>query len=92
MFDFTGRPGAPGLEVAHQRQVLLRAQRRLHDEELAVVLGRMRLLVGDCERETDLERLRGLEGQAAAMYFSQFGKLVQVAAMPFHGRSRRPSS
>jgi CRISPR-associated protein Cas1 len=77
-------------KINHQRQVLLRAQRRLRDEALADALGRLRLLAEECPREEDLERLRGLEGMAAALYFGQFGKLLRVADLPFAGRSRRP--
>lgn len=74
-------------KVIHQRQLLLRAQRRLADPELAEVLGSLRLLAEQCPVETDLERLRGLEGRAAALYFSQLNKLVLVSGMPFDGRS-----
>jgi CRISP-associated protein Cas1 len=77
-------------KINHQRQVLLRAQRRLHDEALADALGRLRLLAEESAREEELERLRGLEGMAAAVYFGQFGKLLRVADLTFAGRSRRP--
>jgi CRISP-associated protein Cas1 len=77
-------------KIAHQRQVLLRGQRRLRDEDLAAVLARLRLLAEECGRGPGLERLRGLEGQAAALYFGQFGKLILAEGMPFQGRSRRP--
>ena len=83
------RPRVAG-KLAHQRQVLLRAQRRLRDDALAEALGRLRLLIDDCGRSADLDHLRGLEGQGAALYFGQFGKLVQAAELPFRGRSRRP--
>lgn len=41
---------------------------------------------------TDMERLRGLEGDAANAYFSLFGTMVTSTdtAFVFHGRSRRP--
>jgi CRISPR-associated protein Cas1 len=77
-------------KVLHQRQLLLRAQRRLRDDTLAEVLGRLRLLAEDCPRQTDADRLRGLEGMAAALYFGQFGKLLRVPDFTFTGRSRRP--
>ncbi len=77
-------------KIAHQRQLLLRAQRRLADADLAAVLARLRLLAEACRDETDLDRLRGREGQAAALYFSQFGKLLRVSELAFVGRSRRP--
>ena len=77
-------------KVLHQRQILLRAQRRLQDDDLADVLGRMRLLAERLRTEEDLEVVRGLEGMAAAHYFGQFGKLLLSADMAFSGRNRRP--
>jgi CRISPR-associated protein Cas1 len=77
-------------KIAHQRQVLLRAQRRLREDELADALARLRLLGEQCARRPILDRLRGLEGQAAALYFGQFGKLVLAKELAFAGRSRRP--
>jgi CRISPR-associated protein Cas1 len=77
-------------KLRYQRQVLLRAQRRLADNDLAVVLGQIRLLVHQAEREGSIDRLRGLEGQGAALYFSQFGKLLRVPHFSFTHRNRRP--
>lgn len=77
-------------KITHQRQLLLRAQRRLQDLTLAEVLGALRLLADDARREQDLERLLGLEGRAAALYFGQFSKLLRAPELAFHGRSRRP--
>jgi CRISPR-associated protein Cas1 len=77
-------------KVTHQRQILLRAQRRLRDDRLAEDLGRLRLLAEECPRCTDLDRLLGLEGQAAALYFGHLGKLVQRDDLAFAGRTRRP--
>lgn len=77
-------------KVWHQRQILLRAQRRLQDEELAGVVGRMRLLSERLHNEDNLEVVRGLEGMAAALYFGQFGKLLLSPDLSFHGRNRRP--
>jgi CRISPR-associated protein Cas1 len=78
-------------KVTHQRQILLRAQRRLQDEALADTLGQMRLLLEDCPRAgPDLDRLRGLEGRAAALYFGQLGKLLLRDDLVFQGRTRRP--
>lgn len=90
--DFAARIAAAMVagKIAHQRQVLLRGQRRLQDDELADVLGRLRWLVLECERQPALDRLRGLEGQAAALYFGQFGKLILAEGMAFSRRSRRP--
>jgi len=77
-------------KVLHQRQLLLRVQRRLQDEELAHVLGRLRLLGERLRSEDDLEVVRGLEGMAAALYFGQFGKLLLSDELTFAGRNRRP--
>jgi len=77
-------------KIRHQRALLLRAQRRLADDALAVVLGQMRLLVYQAQRETSLDSLRGFEGQAAALYFSQFGKLLRAPDFTFVHRNRRP--
>ncbi len=77
-------------KVAHQRQLLLRAQRQLADPPLAEVLGRLRLILEQCAVEDDLERLRGREGMAAAQYFGQLGKLLKAPGSTFNGRSRRP--
>lgn len=77
-------------KVQHQRQVLLRAQRRLQDDELANVLGRLRLLAERLRGEDDLEAVRGLEGMAAALYFGQFSKLLLSQELAFNGRNRRP--
>ena len=77
-------------KVVHQRQLLLRAQRRLQDPDLADALGRLRLLGERCPVEDDLDRVRGLEGAAAALYFGQFAKLLRTPDLAFHGRSRRP--
>jgi CRISPR-associated protein Cas1 len=42
--------------------------------------------------ETDLDRLRGHEGEAAALYFEVFGHALRVTdqGLAFRGRSRRP--
>ncbi|MDD4268945.1 MAG: CRISPR-associated endonuclease Cas1 [Pirellulaceae bacterium] len=77
-------------KVTHQRQILLRAQRRLAAEEIAQALGQMRLLIHRAERENQIDSLRGLEGQAAALYFGNFGRLIRSAPFSFTGRNRRP--
>lgn len=77
-------------KVRHQRALLLRAQRRLHDEALGETLGRMRLLAERAAREGAMEQVRGLEGQAAALYFGEFAKMLIDQRLEFRGRSRRP--
>lgn len=77
-------------KVKHQRDVLLRAQRRLQDESLAVALGQLRLLGQRTASAAGLDVLRGLEGQAAAVYFGQFNKLLRNNEFHFSHRTRRP--
>lgn len=62
------------------REALTAAERRLTD------VGR-RALIG-----SDVDTLRGLEGEAALTYFEVFATLIRVsdAAFSFGGRSRRP--
>ena len=86
-------------KVHNQRAVVSRARRdhgdKLQGQALAALedaqqqLGRIitRLL-----HETTIERLRGLEGEAAQRYFAVFNHLIRVPvpALRFNGRSRRP--
>jgi CRISPR-associated protein Cas1 len=83
-------------KVANSRAVLLRAIRdHPHtpgDESLRRAVVTLADVVRRLEREFDLERLRGLEGEAAHTYFSVFDELIviQKDAFRFSGRSRRP--
>lgn len=83
-------------KVANSRVSLQRALRDnpglpgAEDIERAVnsLAGSLRLL----EREGDADRIRGLEGEAAAVYFSVFDHLIvaQKEDFRFEKRSRRP--
>ncbi|MBM4094675.1 MAG: CRISPR-associated endonuclease Cas1, partial [Planctomycetes bacterium] len=77
-------------KIHQQRQLLLRAQRKLQDQELAEALGQLRLLTDRARDCNSLDSLRGLEGAAAATYFGQFGKLLRNDKFRFNGRNRRP--
>ncbi len=77
-------------KIWNQRQVLLRAQRHLKDPDVAQSLGRLRLLVEQADKQTDLDQLRGVEGQAAALYFRHFGRLIRSDQFCFTHRNRRP--
>lgn len=57
------------------------------DPGLAVGLARLDHRVA---AETDLDRLRGLEGQGAALYFRALGQAVRIPVLGFSQRSRRP--
>lgn len=86
-------------KALNQRAVLQRALRDhgagLATEDVArlnAAVERMRHVASRAAHETDLERLRGHEGEAASLYFGVFGLLVRSAepGMVFAGRSRRP--
>lgn len=49
-------------------------------------------LLADVRIESDLDRLRGLEGQAASAYYRVFDEMIlqQKDSFSFHSRSRRP--
>ena len=90
--DFCARVAAAlvGGKIHQQRQLLLRAQRRLQDADLAVALGQLRTLGQRARTCPSIDTLRGLEGQAAAVYFGQLGKLLRNEELRFQGRTRRP--
>lgn len=77
-------------KLHNQRQVLLRAQRDLQDNDLAAAVGNLRILGQRAAECQDLDVLRGFEGQGAALYFGQFGKLIRQPDFTFTTRSRRP--
>ena len=91
--------GMVAAKAANQRTVLLRALRD-HGEDTpptvkdALTTAERRL--ADVARRTlvasDVDSLRGLEGEAAATYFAVFDYLIRKedAAFRFRGRSRRP--
>ena len=77
-------------KVANQRAVLLRAQREQKREDLAAAIGSMRGILERVESAVGIEVLRGLEGQAGALYFGAFGKCIRNPQFAFGGRTRRP--
>ena len=91
--------GMVAAKAANQRTVVLRALRD-HGATLPVAaagaLAGAERRLGEVARRTlaidDVDGLRGLEGEAAAVYFSVFDHLVRAAGPDFRftGRSRRP--
>ena len=83
-------------KVANARTVLLRHLRDNADapggDAVRKAAGRLAAVGGDVAGATDLDRLRGLEGEASAAYFGVFDRLVtkQKDAFRFTGRTRRP--
>jgi CRISPR-associated protein Cas1 len=77
-------------KISNQRNLLLRAQREMKRQDLARAIGGMREMLASVETAPDLEVVRGLEGQAAALYFGSLGKCVRNPAFAFERRTRRP--
>jgi CRISPR-associated protein Cas1 len=77
-------------KVANQRQVLLRAQRQQRREDLAHAIGGLRRVLQAVDTAPNVDVLRGLEGQASALYFGVFGRCIRNPRFAFTGRSRRP--
>jgi len=83
-------------KIANSRSVLLRAARDRPDSSGSAALRnaalRLMQLLSDVERADDLDRLRGLEGDASRTYFSVFNELITNPddAFVFQGRSKRP--
>lgn len=83
-------------KIYNCRWVLERATRdhalRLDVPQLKAVSAQLQELVQQAAQCNDSEELRGLEGKAAAAYFSVFDQLIlqQKDVFSFCGRSRRP--
>jgi CRISPR-associated protein Cas1 len=61
-------------------------------EAVSAAVERMHHVARRALHETDLDRLRGHEGEAASLYFGVFGHALRGTdpALAFRGRSRRP--
>jgi CRISPR-associated protein Cas1 len=82
-------------KISNCRTVLQRALRdhkELEKEPLLTTINRLGGLILDLEHCETLEEVRGIEGEAAKIYFSVFNYLVLTEKEHFHlrGRTRRP--
>ena len=86
-------------KVHNQRAVLGRGLRDHGDKLAAEALAklehahlRLARIIDKLLMETDADQLRGLEGEAASVYFDAFGLLLRTEdeTLRFEGRSRRP--
>jgi CRISPR-associated protein Cas1 len=79
-------------KVANGRTALLRAAREHASETLDRVAAQMGESLRALESTMTLDGLRGVEGDAAHLYFSVFDEMIlqQKDAFFFHERSRRP--
>jgi CRISP-associated protein Cas1 len=83
-------------KVANCRTVLMRAARERTEngapERLNSAVAELARLLITIERSSDVDTIRGLEGDAARVYFGAFDDMIVVSkeAFFFHERSRRP--
>ncbi|MDR2870293.1 MAG: CRISPR-associated endonuclease Cas1, partial [Deferribacteraceae bacterium] len=72
------------------RKVLLRQLRTGDNEIIAQHVNVMKSYLDKLKTVDNLETVRGIEGEAAARYFSVFNELITNKDFAFNGRSRRP--
>lgn len=83
-------------KIYNQRWILERAIRDhqlvVDQERLRSVINQLKQAISELEQTTDLDRIRGLEGNAAANYYGVFDELIlqQTNDFKFAGRTRRP--
>jgi CRISPR-associated endonuclease Cas1/CRISPR-associated protein Cas4 len=85
--------GLVAAKIRNQRTLLRRNWRSEHAvEERDAALGSMKRLAAHAETAGDRDSLLGYEGEAAAIYFRHFDKLLAAGAnFSFEKRNRRPA-
>jgi len=90
----TGAPGLPGAFIAGKIRNARTLLRRHGGEAVVGVLDQLAALARQAAGEPDRERLLGIEGTAARLYYQHFPVLVRSdplrEAFSFEGRNRRP--
>ena len=83
-----------GAKIANSRQLYLRHQRNHGPcESSDKIVVRLAHLLQKVGKETNLDKLRGFEGEAAQVYFSGFCRLIRHGVQgkfSFEGRNKRP--
>ena len=83
-------------KIFNARTVLERAKRdhplNIDEEKFRLVSNELKASVKLSRKETEVDKLRGIEGNAASMYFSVFDDLIlqNKKQFTFLGRSKRP--
>ncbi len=78
-------------KIANSRSVLQREIRNHGDNaQLAAAVDKLSVSCRRAKQAQSVDEARGIEGEAAAVYFSVFSELVRGSAFAFCGRFRRP--
>ena len=82
-----------GGKIQNYRNILRRYERDYgSNDDIAAAVQALEVRKRDLNRVQDLNQLRGIEGDAASVYFDVFPYLIlnQKSDFPFNGRNRRP--
>lgn len=77
-------------KLSNCQTVLRRHQRRLQSPEVERGLLRLRRTLGNLERGSSLDEVRGHEGDGSAAYFGCLNQLLKQPGFEFTKRTRRP--
>ena len=78
-------------KIQASRRVLQRHIRNYgEDKELNEVVHMLEASLRQLQKADCLETVRGIEGDAASLYFAVFGRLIRQKEFSFDGRNRRP--
>ena len=77
-------------KIYNCRTILRRAARERPDPAVDAACLRLSDCLERLQASAPLEVVRGIEGEAANVYFGVFGKLILNPEFPFAGRNRRP--
>ena len=80
-----------GAKIANSRSVLQREIRNHGPNAiLEDAVSRLAVSLRRCKQTKSLDEIRGIEGDAASVYFSVFNELLKNSGFAFGGRIRRP--
>ena len=82
-----------GGKIQNYRNILRRYERDYgSNDDVASAVQKLEIRKRDLQRDQNLNQLRGIEGDAASVYFDVFPYLIlnQKLDFPFNGRNRRP--
>jgi CRISPR-associated protein Cas1 len=78
-------------KIFNSRRILQREVRNVGSQPaLYDVIEKLANCLRRCEHANNIDSLRGIEGEAAALYFEVFNLLIKTAGFEFKGRVRRP--
>ena len=77
-------------KLHNQRAILKKHHRQYGSSEVGAGLDLLERLQGRVQTCGSIDRVRGVEGRAGAIYFSVFDHCIYADDMSFHGRNRRP--